>query len=115
MPKQVGDENTTPALRDAMFQMAQQGFNNLVIAKTFGRTRRTVRRILKNYRTRGHHSDAPRSGRPRKIDERASRRIKRVLEVDRRHTLGDVTNLTRFVLGGPVAPRTVSRFLNRDL
>jgi transposase len=103
MPKNLGDENTSPSLRDAICKMAEQGYSGSKIAKTFSRHKSTINRIIIKHRVRGHHNDAPRAGRPRKINERASRRIKRVLDGNRRQSLRELTNLACSVIEAPVA------------
>src|SRR5215470_4951377 len=93
MPKQVKSHNTTPALRDAICRMAESGFNTALIAELQNVSPATVRRLVANQRVRGHNYDLPRSGHPRKLDERALRHLNQSLEQDRRQTLVDLTNL----------------------
>jgi transposase len=74
--------------------------------------RSTVSRILKRHDERGHHNDAPRSGRPPKLDERAIRHIKFTIEPNRRQSLSDVTSLINNSLLSPVSSKTVVRVLH---
>ena len=80
MPKTIGKENTSPQLRALIVSRHEEGMSNSDIASFVGITTHTIQRILKNYQERGHHDDAPRSGRPSKLTGRDMRRIKYDLE-----------------------------------
>jgi len=71
MPKQAESHNTTPELCHAICEMASKGFPTWLIADLSHVSDRTVQRLIQNQRVRGHSQDAPRSGHPRKLDERA--------------------------------------------
>ena len=115
MPKQVGDQNTTPELRDAICMMAAQGFSTGVIAGFSNVSPRTIRRIITNYRVRGHNQDSPRSGRPQKLNDRSIRHLNWTVEKNRRQSLADLTNTVNAASPAPVSPRTVSRAIKEKL
>lgn len=115
MPKILGAHNLTPAQRDCIFKLSEQCFPKELIALTFSCDIRTVERTLENYKARGHFKELPRSGRPPKINPRGLRHLERVVDGDRRQTLGDITKFMNTCLPSPVAPRTVQRAIHNKL
>lgn len=83
-----------------------------IIANLFHCSERTVRRVIQNQRERGNNFDSPRSGRPSKINDRGLRHLKKIVDNDRRQTLGNITNTLNTSLASPVSSRTVKRALN---
>jgi transposase len=115
MPKLVGTKNTHPDLRSLIYNHAQSGTSLPEIANLYGVHLRTVQRILKNYQERGYHIDAPRSGRPPRLDQRAIRHLNHHVERNRRQPLADITQHVNTFTIPPVASRTVKRALNKAL
>jgi len=95
--------------------MAESGFNTALIAELYNVSPPTVRRLIVNQRVRGHNHDLPRSGRPRKLDERALRHLNQSLEQDRRQTLGDLTNLITTACQVPISTKTTARAIKQFL
>ena len=115
MPKTTGKENTSPQLRAFILRRHEEGMSNSDIASFVGTTTRTIQRILKNYQERGHHDDAPRSGRPPKLSERDMRRIKYDLEGNRRQSLANITASYNATATSPVHPHTIQHAINNQL
>jgi transposase len=115
MPKASGTSNTSPALRSLIIQKAEEGFSKTEIAKLVGVSRWTVSRVIKNYHNRGHHNDAPRSGRPAKTSERTVRHIKFMLNQTRRHSLAEITSSVNNALPETISTHTVRRVLHNSL
>jgi transposase len=109
MPKVSGTKNIAPNLRALVYQKTQENISVPEIANFTGIPRSTIYRILKNRNERGHHNDAPKSGRPLKIDDRSLRHLKISLEQDRRQSLADITNTVNDTVISPVHCRTVRR------
>jgi hypothetical protein len=61
--------------------------------------------------TRGHHENAPHSGRPTKLDERAICHANILALRDRRQSLTDITHLVNETIPSPVHPATVRNAL----
>jgi transposase len=115
MPKQIGNKNTSPELRHAIYNMALNGFSTTVIADLYNMSTRTVRHIIAVRRDRGHSKDAPRSGQPKKLDERSTCHLKQVLDRDRRQTLGDLTKFINTAIPASVSEKTVVRAIGDGL
>jgi transposase len=115
MPKSSGSHNTTPELRSVIFGMAEAGIPPSEIANFGNITIRTVQRILKNYKDRGHHDDTPRSGRPPKLDDRAIRHLKISVEKNRRQSFHDLTSIINNTVASPVSVATVRHTVNDKL
>ena len=67
----------------------------------------------KLYQQTGQFSDRPRSGRPRKTDERLNRRIKRTSENDRKKTATDISKEIAVSDGIQLSRYTISRRLRQ--
>jgi transposase len=115
MPKITGKENTTPQLCALIYSKHQEGMTTGDIATFVNAHPQTIQRIIKNYNERGHHDDAPRTGRPHKLDERALRHIKISLEGNRRQCLSNLTSDINNALTSPVHPDTVHRTIHTQL
>lgn len=115
MPKAPGAHNTGPELRSLITQKANEGLSIPEIAEFTNVSYWTIARILKRYNERGHHNDAPRAGRPPKLNERAIRHIAITLEGNRRQSLADITSLVNNSISSPVSSRTVRRVIHDKL
>jgi transposase len=66
------------------------GLSGREIARRLNLVPRTVNRIIKRHSTSGSIENSPRSGRPKKLSERDHRRLKNIVEQERRGTLEDI-------------------------
>ena len=112
MPKLVGTENTHLILRSLICHHSQNGIPPPEIANLTGVHLRTVQRIVKNYKERGYYEDAPRSGRPPKLDQRAIRHLNRHVDHNRRQSLANITRDVNNFNTSHVVPRTVKHAMN---
>jgi transposase len=115
MPKILGSHNTHPAIRSFICAKSAAGLSQPEIANLVGCSVSTIKRTLRYAQERGYHEDAPRSGRPPKIDPRTIRHIGRDLDGNRRQTLQDITSTVNQLIPSPVVPRTVQRHLHHNL
>jgi transposase len=115
MPKIFGSHHTDPAIRALISDLAATGLLLSEIASLVNVSISTVQRSIKHGKERGHHQDAPRSGRPPKLDERSLRHLNLILERDRRQPLCNVTSAVNNFLSSPVAPRTIQRTIHAKL
>jgi transposase len=115
MPKALGEHNTAPALRALICDKASAGVPLPEIAIFTNVSLRTIQRILKNHKEWGYDEDAPRSGRPKKMDDRALRHLKIALEGNRRQSLRDLTNIVNTFIPSPISTDTVQRALTTQL
>ena len=115
MPKAAGTKNTDPSARALIYGMFQKGVPVSEIADYANITRQAVYSLINKYDQRGHHNDAPRSGRPQKMDSRSLRHLKISLEGDRRQSLSDLTTTINNAATHPVHPRTIRRAIRGPL
>lgn len=109
MTKQLGSKNTNPHLQSLICNMAHSGIPTSQIALDLKCSQHTVQEILRRGKERGFYEDAPRSGRPSKLSDRAIRHLKINIEANRRQTLANITHDLNLSLPSPVAPSTVRR------
>src|SRR5258708_5707805 len=115
MPKAPGCRETSAELRKLICQQASAGTPLSQIAFFFDRPLRTVQSIIKRSTERGDYENAPRSGRPPKLTERALRRLSLSVSWDRRQTLHDITDSINANISTPVCARTVHTALKHHL
>jgi transposase len=115
MPKAQGTHNTAPNLRSLICSKAEAGVPLPEIADFTGVSLRTVQRLLKNHKERGYDEDAPRSGRPSKLDDRSLRHLNIILEGQRRQSLPVLTNIVNTFTTSPISTRTVQRAITNKL
>jgi transposase len=115
MPKAPGTHNTAPALRSLICSKAADNVSLPEIANFANVTVRTIQRILKNHDERGYDEDAPRSGRPSKLDDRALRHLKFTLEDNRRQSIPTLTNIVNTFITSPISTDTTRRAITRKL
>jgi transposase len=114
MPKSAGTRETTPQLRKIICDNASAGRPLREIADFTDLSLRTVQSIVSRGVKRGHHENAPRSGRPSKLDNRTLRHAKIVIDRDRRQTLADMTDLVNETIPSPVHTSTVAKSLKSN-
>ena len=105
MPKALGCRETSAELRELICQQAAAGTPLSQIAFFFNRPLRSIQSIVKRSTERGDYENAPRSGRPPKLTDRALRRLS--LSVSRDHRQTDIPT--------PVCARTVHTALKTRL
>ncbi|PAV21601.1 Tc1-like transporase [Pyrrhoderma noxium] len=115
MPKNLGQRNTNSAERAAIIRLLSEGRSPSKIAEFFNCSRTTVYNIQASYNKTGNFDDAPRSGRPSKMDERSLRHLDRIVKSNRREILGNITTSLNTFLTSPVCTRTVQRTLHNTL
>jgi transposase len=86
-----------------------------VANETFGfkTTERNCRRIMSKFRKTGSVADLPRSGRPRKLDARGERKLRRIALVNRWAPMRQVANITTEAVGQSISRHTVTRVLRK--
>jgi transposase len=115
MPKAPGVKYITPELRAIIWQNAQDGLQTEEIARFTNISKRAIQKIVKRYKERGHHENAPKVGRPRRLNERAIRHLQIHLEKDRHQSLSDITDFVNNFAEPRVSIDTIQRVLERDL
>ena len=115
MPKTLGSRETTPQLRKSICEKASQGQPLSKIALFFRLSPRTVQSIVKRSAEKGDYENEPRTGRPRKINDRSLRHLSLNILRDRHQSLQNITSNINLVLPSPVHPTTVQRALKSGL
>jgi transposase len=115
MPKALGCRETSAELRELICQKAATGTPLSQITFFFNRPLRTIQSIVKRSTERGDYENAPRSGRPPKLTDRALRRLSLSVTHDHRQTLRDITDSINTDIPAPVCARTVHTALKTRL
>ena len=115
MPKTLGSRETTPQLCKSICEKASQGQPLSKIALFFHLSPRTVQSIIKRSAEKGNYKNEPRTGRPRKINDRSLRHLSLNILRDRHQSLQNITSNINLVLPSPVHPTTVQRALKSGL
>jgi transposase len=97
--------------KNIIINLSNTGHSSYKISEITGLNRRTVSNFLKRFHERGNTENSPRSGRQRKLDERAKRRLVRMVHNNRRQTLEDLTSKFNNSAVIKVSLRTVRRRL----
>ena len=95
--------------RDALFSYKSQSLSSLTALSA------PYNLLSNGGPERGHHENAPRTGRRLILDERALRRLHRCVTQDRRQTLQDITASINTAIPAPVCSRTVPIALKTQL
>ena len=115
MPKTSETPNTSVALRALIVCKSEHGLKPAEIASFCNISVWTVRRIIAKHRAGAGLEDSIRSGRPKKLDDRQIRHLKRSVLADRRQSLQDITNSMSITNALKASERTIKRALNNDL
>lgn len=115
MPKAPGTKYLTPEIRSLIYEKHLANTPLTEIATFLNISYRSVTRTIKNFKERGHHNDALKSGRPLKMDKRTIRHLKISLEGNRRQSLSDLTSIVNNTASSPVHPDTVRHALHNQL
>ena len=82
----------TPDKKDAIVRLHRSGMSKKEIADSLGINYSTVLKFLKQFQQTNSVENVPRSGRPKKMDDRGCRVLNRILREDKSATLVDITN-----------------------
>ena len=115
MPTASGRSETTPLIRQLICEQAQAGVPLLQLALVFQRPLRTTQHIVKTRADTADYENAPRTGRPQKINERSLRHLSRIIHHNRRQSLANITHSINAALPVPVTPATVRDTLKNRL
>src|SRR5271167_1168890 len=87
------------------------GTRAATIARTFGFPPSTVYDIINRYKQTGSIQSKPRPGRPKSLNDRDQRVVKRVVLAGRRKTLGEITNEVNARLNMTLCKNTVRKYV----
>jgi IS30 family transposase len=103
------NKEMTTEMKQMILRLKWEGYANRKIAEIIGRDHSTITKFLKRYDERNSVENEPKTWRKKFVTERGDRVILRSVKVNRRDTLGDLTNIVNERL--PVSTRTVRRRL----
>lgn len=103
----------SPEVKTIVFELYQEGHTIRGISELLQIPRSTVGCLVKRVGERGSVENQPRSGRPALITPRDYRKLERIVKVDRRKTLTDITNTFNENRPVPVARRTLQFHLHK--
>lgn len=109
MPNRGNELDSTQ--KELIVQLSEDGISGSKIAELLKLNRFTVLKFLKRFRFSGSLEKGHRSGRPRKTDDRAERRLIRVVKTNRRKTLKDITSIYNSQTPTKISLTTVKRRL----
>ena len=115
MPKTEGSKAISPHLHALICQKRADGVPVTQIAESLNIDCSTIYKIDKCYQERGHHDDAPRSGRPYKLDGQTLQHVKISLGHNRQQPLSTVTSFVNEVAASPVHSNTVRKAVQQYL
>ena len=110
----MGRKRSDPYIRAQAVALYNAGYNQVDISKQLTVSRCCVQNAIKKYKKFGRYDDSKRSGRPKKIDERSIRHLKRLVNGDSRLCAKKITSDLNNTLPKPVSTMTVRRYL-KDL
>jgi transposase len=82
----------TPDKKDAIVRLHRSGMRKKEIDDSLGINYSTVLKFLKRFQQTNSVENVPRSGRPKKMDDRRCRVLNHILREDKSATLVDITN-----------------------
>ena len=92
-------------------QLSEEGVSGSKIAELLQLNRLIILKFLKRFKSSGSVENKQRSGRPRKTDARAERRLIRIVKINPRKTLQDVTSVFNSQTPTKISNTTVKRRL----
>ena len=110
-----GRSETTPLIRQLICEQAQAGIPLSQLALVFQHPLHTIQHIVKTQVNTADYENAPRTGRPQKINERALRHLSRIIHHNHRQSLANITHSINAALPVPVTPATVRNTLKTCL
>ena len=115
MPESQGCHETTPQLWQLICENALAGVPLSYLASIFNRPLRTIQVIVKRRAKQGDYENAPQSGRPPKLNERAVWHLSLTIHRDRHQSLANMTQMINSALPSPVTPDTMRTTLKTRL
>ena len=85
-------QEMTDETKTIILELFDSGFKQSEISKVLKISPVTICRFLKRYHESGSIENRPRSGRPKKMDDRSCRTLNRIIRGNRTSTLVDITN-----------------------
>ena len=115
MPKSQGSHKTTPQLQQLICENALAGVPLSHLAHIFNRPLQTIQSIVKGRAERGDYKNAPQSGCPLKLNERAVWHFGLTIHCDQHQSFANITQMINSALLSPVSPNTVHITLKTSL
>jgi transposase len=110
----MGKKPVDSIVRAQVVALSDAGLSQVQISKQLKVSRHCVQNAIKKYKETGKYDDLKRTGRPKKIPDRAVRHLKRLVKEDARISAVKITSDLNTSLPKPVSTRTVRRYL-KDL
>ncbi|XP_055903333.1 uncharacterized protein LOC129939369 [Eupeodes corollae] len=109
-----GRKEISSEVRKIVIKLKNEGMSMAKIGKSLDLSKASVQTIIKNYNETGHYDSRPRSGRPRKLDDRTMRKVvRKVVENPKQSAIKLAAELQSFE-SITVHPETVRRVLKRS-
>ena len=103
----------SPEVRKLAVDLHQKKHRLCEISKLLHLSYMTVSNIVKRYLQSGSVENKTRSGRPKVVTDRDYRKLERLVKVNRRDSLNDITSKFNGVRDRRVSKRTVQHHLNK--
>lgn len=100
-------------VKEAIVRAKETGQTDRAVANLFGISHQAVSKICRRYRSGIGLHRLPKSGRPRKTNERQERALIRVVRRDQNKTASDIVVEAKKALGLSISQRTAQRILRR--
>ena len=97
--------------KELIVQLSEDGLSGSKVAELLKLNRFTVLKFLKRFKLCGSTENKHRSGRPRKEDARADRRLIRIVKINPRKTLQDLISVFNDQTSTKISRTTVKRRL----
>lgn len=106
-------QEMTDETKTIILELFDSGFKQSEISKVLKISPVTICRFLKRYHESGSIENRPRSGRPKKMDDRSCRTLNRIIRGNRTSTLVDITNEFNTFNHVSVSKRTITRSIHK--
>ena len=103
----------SPEIRKLAVDLHQNRHRHCEIRKLLQLSYMTVSTIVKSFLQRGSVENKARSGRPKVVTNRDYRKLERLVKVNRRYSLSDITSIFNDARDRRVSKRTVQHYLNK--
>ncbi|CAF3183212.1 unnamed protein product [Rotaria socialis] len=107
----MGKKPVSPFVRAHVVALHDAGFNQVHISKQLNISRCCAQNAIKKYKDQGNYNDLKSSGRPRKVDGRGLRHLKRLVKGDERLSAAKIATDLNASLPKPITTRTVRNYL----
>ncbi|CAF2982116.1 unnamed protein product, partial [Rotaria sp. Silwood2] len=108
----MGKKSISDIKRAQAVALREVGLKYAEIASQLKISQHCAKEAVPRFRTHGTYQDLPRSGRPRKISQRAARYLKRLTQGQNRRSSRLITQALHMSLSQPVSTKTVRRQLH---